>query len=188
MFLQEAGNGEHGVHERDNTLQLTMEVNRLICEGRSLDQASKEMEAGHAERAGQGMHMARFAAAWGGGADGPMLRRADDFGKSMPARREIEARQLSLLADARCASYPQWIEACVCALSAAPACFCKKLTGEAALFDEKDIAKIGKELKDTRAQARAYLFTYLACMHYTHLRDASGIQNIIISPNYSGMR
>ncbi|HIF03696.1 MAG TPA: hypothetical protein EYQ84_10610 [Nitrospinaceae bacterium] len=93
--------------------------------------------------------LCEYVAAWSGGVDARYLDELDAWSKSLPVRREINAKQLQLLAKAQIAWAPEWPTACFKALLAAPKQFITR--DEASMFNKGDIDNMGGKCPKTSA-------------------------------------
>ena len=163
-FLQEAGNADHGVERRVTNLALCMEAGRLLQRGRSIEQVAADMERFRPQKKGQVAYLARFAAKWGGGKSLSTLTSLDTFGKMMPNRRDIDAKQFGTLAEAK-GGCRVWIENMMMALLASPSKYLKK--DEAAMFDTKDVENISGSLKESPVNSGDRVFLSFSLLSMT---------------------
>ena len=168
-LLQEAGNLDHDTTQKETVLQLVQEAHRKLVAQYTTEQITKDLEHFRPHLQGQTKYLCQFATSWAGGPAGPFLKEIDHFKSTLPVRRDVDPKQLGILASAKMSSMPEWIISCVFALVAAPKNFVQRGSDRSSMFDQGDVDKMIKPqkdggLKDTLYSNVSRVMWFLVCV------------------------
>ena len=142
-YVMEAGNLDHDTTTRETTFQLMNDCHRKLIAGLTDEQICKDVAAFRPQMKNMVSHLTKFVGKWGGGKDAKFLREIDDFKIHLPYCRDIDPKQIGMLADARLSDLPEWPASCVMALLSAPESYLQRGSDRANLFDPTDVIKMG---------------------------------------------
>ena len=160
-YISEAGNGGHGVEQKQTQLQTFFEIHRRVkgnggkTDDATFDLMAKSIETSKQHLEGQVKNLALYVKNFAGGLEDPLfLKELQQFSASLPFHRQIPHQVLGRFAASKLKSKGLYVNACLKAMLASPPAFVDK-QGVSTLLSTTDVADMQDPKKKKAKVAEA---------------------------------